>query len=42
MFESTVTALGEVVKDDVKLGTIFFLLVLVTPSPTASHTVKVS
>ena len=41
-FEGTVTALGELVKEDVRLGTIFFLLVLVTPSPTASHTTRVS
>jgi hypothetical protein len=33
--------LGELVREDVKLGTIFFLLILVTPGPSTSLSTRV-
>ena len=38
----TLTRLGEIVKDDVKLGTVYITLVLATPSSGASEQTKAS
>jgi hypothetical protein len=42
MFERTVVTLGELVRDDVELGTLYIFLNLLTPSSTASSTTKVT
>lgn len=39
-FSSTLTCLGEMVKDDVKLGTLYITLVLATPSSEAKEQTK--
>jgi hypothetical protein len=41
MFERTVVTLGELVRDDVELGTLYIFLNLLTPSSAASSTTKV-
>jgi hypothetical protein len=41
-FEKTVKTLGELVKDDIKLGTLYMFLILVTPGSTTSHITRVS
>ena len=38
----TLSRLGEIVKDDVKLGTVYLTLVLATPSSQASQETKAS
>jgi hypothetical protein len=42
MFERTVVTLGELVRDDVELGTLYIFLNLLTPSSAASSTTKVT
>jgi hypothetical protein len=41
-FETTMSTLGELVKEDVKLGTLFMFLVLMTPGNTTSSATRVS
>ena len=38
---STLEQLGSIVKDDVKLGTLYVTLILATPGAHLSHTAKV-
>ena len=38
---STLEQLGSIVKDDVKLGTLYVTLILATPGAQLSHTAKV-
>ena len=40
-FQHTLQTVGEIVKDDVKLGTIYIFLVLATPSVDLSQATKV-
>ena len=42
MFNHTMQTVGEIVKDDVKLGTLYATLILATPGEELSHMTKVS
>ena len=41
MFNQTMQTVGEIVKDDVKLGTLYTTLILATPGEELSHMAKV-
>ena len=42
IFNKTMKTIGEIVKDDVKLGTLYTTLVMVSPGEELSHKAKVA